>query len=262
MSNLNEMTDLFEAFESMGLSVDTSEKIKTMLEESQKESYQSGYENGKKVVMEAAEDYQMILKEAADAYAEEIFEAKDSEIELIKEAAEAYTQNYEQTIKEAADAYATKAVDTFITEQQENFVHADAFKRMSDAFSMMKEAFEMNGFVLQNNKKELALKEALDEVTAQYDEIFEQLTESRSELESFSQAVLAERAFSDLSDVQKDKANKILENLVFNSTEDYEKGLASIVESVSKKTDKVESLTENIEKAPTNRINMDFRGLL
>jgi glutamine synthetase adenylyltransferase len=107
------------------------------------------------------------------------------------------------------------------------------------------------------------LKEALDEVTSQYDEIFSQLKESRDQLETVSKALLVEQAFSNLTETQKEKANSLLEGLSFNSSEDFEKGLESIAESVSKKTEKVEKTDNTLNESVTKTIDMSiYKGLL
>jgi predicted component of type VI protein secretion system len=136
---------------------------------------------------------------------------------------------------------------------------------MQNVFSMMKESFELNGFELNENKKADSLKEALDEVTSQYDEIFSELKESRDQLETVSKALLVEQAFSNLTETQKEKANSLLEGLTFNSSEDFEKGLESIVESVSKKAEKSVDLlneeTQGLKNSNTTDLTK-YRGLL
>jgi hypothetical protein len=187
----------------------------------------------------------------------------DDKCALLKEAAEAYVAKYTETLKEAAEAYAEKAVSEFVEKNEQKFVQTNQFERMQNVFSMMKESFEMNGFELNENKKADSLKEALDEVTSQYDEIFSELKESRDQLETVSKALLAEQAFSNLTETQKEKANSLLEGLTFNSSEDFEKGLESIVESVSKKTEKVEKADNTLNESVTKTIDMSiYKGLL
>jgi hypothetical protein len=260
-SALKEMVELVEVFEGLGLSEDTGLKMLSMLESAQASAYQEGFDDARE---QTKSDIEKIV-EAAEAYGECLVDSGDSYGDLIKEAAEAYVAKYTETLKEAAETYAEKAVSEFVEKNEEKFVQTNQFERMQNVFSMMKESFEMNGFELNENKKADSLKEALDEVTSQYDEIFSELKESRDQLETVSKALLVEQAFSNLTETQKEKANSLLEGLTFNSSEDFEKGLESIVESVSKKAEKSVDLlneeTQGLKNSNTTDLTK-YRGLL
>lgn len=268
-SALKEMSEIVTILEGLGLSEETGTKLFAMLEASQEAAYQEGFDAAKatetnsleeaKKLEEQNKEFRAQIKEAAEAYIAE-------RQELIKEAAEAYVEHRQEIFKEAAEAYVEKAVSEFVEAKEAEFVNLDLFNRMQTAFGMIKESFELNGFSIVENKKEEALKEAIAEVTSQYDEVYSLLKESQDSNETLQQEITVEKAFAKLTESQREKANRLLENLSFNSFEDFEKGLAVITESVSKKVEKAEEVEKLEEDVNTNKKNnplgMDFRGLL
>lgn len=254
------MTDqLKELLESAGISEDTVTTLQTLLTEALDAAKEEGKEEGKKEAEEKAD----ADAKAKDEEVEELKESHEAEIVFLKEMANEYgdmlkekANEYGDMLKEKANKYgayitesvtgkvkeyADYAIEQFVTENKERFVETEEYDRMRSAFDYIKEAFEQNGFNVREDAQYQEVQQSLVESAEEYEKVFEELQSAREEIESLKRSAIFEKATADLADTQKEKVNELLENVSFDSTEEYEQGLAVIVEQAMKGPTKVET---------------------
>ena len=169
-------------------------------------------------------------------------ESKDAEIAALNEqhakALEDATVMANARIDEAIDV----AVDKFIAEAEERFVQADEYARMKALFEAVKTVFEQNAFALNEQAAADAAAAVLKEHREDYDALFERhmsLKDENSalelELETAKRAIIFEKATADLTDTQRERVGDLVENVEFDTTEEFVTGLKLIVEMEKKK---------------------------
>lgn len=190
-----------------------------------------------------------LINEAIVAEKVAIASANDEKITALTEAhaAElaAASELNEAKLNEAVD----HAVETFMSENESRFVLTENYEKMESVFATIKSAFETAGFTL-NESADDAHAAALNEAAADYDELLERfmtLKESKeaveSELELAKRSILFEAASKELTETQRERVGKLVENVEFSNTSEFAAGLKLIVEmeqSKEKKDDKGE----------------------
>lgn len=257
--------------ESLDLSEDTATQITSVLEE----AFKAAKEEGEKAAKEEADKEKEELEESHQAEVDFLKEMANQYGDFLKENANAYgdmlkekANTYGETIKESVSAkmkeYADYAVEQFITENKERFVETEEYARMKSAFDYIKESFEKNGFNVREDVAVVELQEALSESTAQYESLFEDLAVAREQLEKMERTLILERATADLAETQKEKVNELLEAVSFDSIEEYNTGVAMIVEQAKASAtvvtvieEKVEVLNENNTQVVSNTKQVD-----
>lgn len=220
--------------ESLELSEETATSIQTILSE----AFAAAKEEGK---AEGKEEGKAEAKAESDKDAEELKESHELEVAFLKEKANEYGEHlkekanaYGESIKESVSVkmkeYAEFAVEEFIAENKERFVETEEYARIKSAFDYIKEAFEKNGFNVQEDAQVVELQESLQDSTAKYESLFEDLSAAKEELNNLNRTLILERAVADLADTQKEKVNELLETVSFDSIEEYKDGVAMIVE--------------------------------
>ncbi len=258
--------ELKELLEKLDLSEETAIQIQGLLEAAMKAAKEEGEEEGKKKGKEEAEAEAEEEKEALE-------ESHAAEIAFLKEKAEEYgaylkgkANEYGEVVKESVSEkmkeYADYAVEQFIAENKERFVETEEYARMRSAFDYIKEAFEKNAFDVREDAHVVELQESLTEATKQYEDLFEDLALAREELENAKRELILERATADLADTQKEKVVEMLEAVSFDSFEEYEEGIAMIVEQAKGVAEPAapqeELLKENFEEEiPSNMKKVD-----
>lgn len=221
---------LKELLETLELSEDTATQIQTILTEAFAAAKEEGKAEGKKEADEAAEKDKEALEEAHQAEIAFLKEEANKYGEHLKAKANAYGESIQESVIAKAKEYAEFAVDAFITENKERFVETEEHARMKSAFEFIKEAFEKNAFPVKEDAAVIELQESLQESTAQYESLFEDLSAAREELEKLNRTLILERAVADLAETQKEKVNELLEAVSFDSLDEYKDGVAMIVE--------------------------------
>ena len=169
-------------------------------------------------------------------------ESKDAEIAALNEqhakALEDATVMANARIDEAIDV----AVDKFIAEAEERFVQADEYARMKALFEAVKTVFEQNAFALNEQAAADAAAAVLNEHREDYDALFERHMSLKDEnaaleleLETAKRAIIFEKATADLTDTQRERVGDLVENVEFDTTEEFVTGLKLIVEMEKKK---------------------------
>lgn len=238
---------LKELLESAGISEDTVTTLQTLLTEALDAAKEEGKEEGKKEAEEKAE----ADAKAKDEEVKELKESHEAEIAFLKEKANEYgdmlkekANKYGAYITESVTGkvkeYADYAIEQFVTENKERFVETEEYDRMKSTFDYIKEAFEQNGFNVREDAQYQEVQQSLVESTEEYEKVFEELQAAKDEIEALKRSAIFEKATADLADTQKEKVNELLENVSFDSTDEYEQGLAVIVEQAMKGPAKVE----------------------
>ena len=171
-------------------------------------------------------------------------ESKDAEIAALNEqhakALEDATVMANARIDEAIDV----AVDKFIAEAEERFVQADEYARMKALFEAVKSVFEQNAFALNEQAAAAAAAAVLNEHREDYDALFERHMSLKDEnaalaleLETAKRAIIFEKATADLTDTQRERVGALVENVEFDTTDEFVTGLKLIVEMEKKKDD-------------------------
>ena len=171
-------------------------------------------------------------------------ESKDAEIAALNEqhakALEDATVMANARIDEAIDV----AVDKFIAEAEERFVQADEYARMKALFEAVKSVFEQNAFALNEQAAAAAAAAVLNEHREDYDALFERHMSLKDEnaalaleLETAKRAIIFEKTTADLTDTQRERVGALVENVEFDTTDEFVTGLKLIVEMEKKKDD-------------------------
>lgn len=169
-------------------------------------------------------------------------ESKDAEIAALNEqhakALEDATVMANARVDEAIDV----AVDKFITEAEERFVQADEYARTKALFEAVKTVFEQNAFALNEQAAADAAAAVLKEHREDYDALFERHMSLKDEnaaleleLETAKRAIIFEKATADLTATQRERVGDLVENVEFDTTEEFVTGLKLIVEMEKKK---------------------------
>ncbi len=183
-----------------------------------------------------------MFEQAVVAERIKLAEAKDAEIAALNEqhakALEDATIMANARIDEAIDV----AVDKFIAESEERFVQADEFARMKALFEAVKTVFEQNAFALNENAAAEEAAALLKEHREDYDALFERHMSLKDEnaalaleLETAKRAIIFEKSTADLTDTQRERVGALVENVEFETTEEFVTGLKLIVEMEKKK---------------------------
>jgi hypothetical protein len=188
-------------------------------------------------------------------------EAKQAEIEALNEK---HAKDLEDAVVMAnarIDEAIDVAVEKFITESETRFVQTDEHARMQKLFESVKAVFEENAFALNENAVAEKAIAQLAEHREDYDALFERHMALKDEhaalgqeLETAKRAIIFEKATAELTDTQRERVGSLVENVEFDSTDEFVTGLKLIVEMESKKeaatveTEKTEDLqeTENV----------------
>lgn len=233
--------------ESLGLDTAQVALLGTMIAEAFEKAKDEAKEDGKKEGKEEGK------KESEDEK-EELKESYEAQIAALHEHANAYGTMIAESVEETASELASIAVDEFIAENTERFTKTEQFERMQGVLNQLKESFEANGFSINENANLDAANAALKESQDAYEGVVSKLNEATETLAKTERTLLFERATSDLSVNQREKAQELLESLTFTNSEEFEKGLTMIVESASSvapitpdaaATDPVEQLNES-----------------
>jgi len=171
-------------------------------------------------------------------------ESKDTEIAALNEqhakALEDATVMANARIDEAIDV----AVEKFITENESRFVQADEYARMKALFEAVKSVFEQNAFALNENAAAEETAALLKEHREDYDALFERHMSLKDEnaalaleLETAKRAIIFEKATADMTDTQRERVGALVENVEFDTTDEFVTGLKLIVEMEKKKDD-------------------------
>ena len=169
-------------------------------------------------------------------------ESKDAEIAALNEqhakALEDATVMANARIDEAIDV----AVDKFIAESEDRFVQADEYARMKALFEAVKTVFEQNAFALNENAAAEEAAAVLKEHREDYDALFERHMSLKDEnaalameLETAKCAIIFEKATADLTDTQRERVGALVENVEFDTIDEFVTGLKLIVEMEKKK---------------------------
>ena len=143
-------------------------------------------------------------------------------------------------IDEAIDV----AVDKFIAESEDRFVQTDEYARMKALFEAVKTVFEQNAFALNENAAAEEAAAVLKEHREDYDALFERHMSLKDEnaalaleLETAKRAIIFEKATADMTDTQRERVGALVENVEFDTTDEFVTGLKLIVEMEKKKDD-------------------------
>jgi len=141
-------------------------------------------------------------------------------------------------IDEAIDV----AVDKFIAESENRFIQADEYARMKTLFEAVKTVFEQNAFALNENAAAEEAAAVLKEHREDYDALFERHMSLKDEnaalameLETAKCAIIFEKATADLTDTQRERVGTLVENVEFDTIDEFVTGLKLIVEMEKKK---------------------------
>ena len=228
---------LKELLETLNLSEDTVTAMQAALTEALEAAKEEGKKEAKadadkeKEELEDEHDEEVkSLKENANAYGDYLKEQANAYGEFLKENANSYGELIKESVSEKMKEYAEYSVEEFITENKARFVETEEYERMKAAFGYIREAFERNAFDVRDDVAVIELQESLQESTAQYESLFEDLSLAKDEIDRLNRQIILEHAVANLADTQKEKVNKLVESVSFDSIDEYKDGIAMIVE--------------------------------
>lgn len=238
--------------ESAGISEETATQLQAILSE----ALTAAKEEGKKEAEDKAEEDSKVLKESHEAAISDLMEKANEYGAFLMEKANDYGNHINTMLSEKVQQYADHAIEDFIAENKERFVQTEEYERMQGAFAYIKEAFERNGFDVREDVHVQDLKSSLEESTEQYERVFEDLTAAREEIDALKRKSILSEATANLADTQKEKVNELLEAVSFDSLEEFQSGIALIVEQAqqvavvpSPASDELAPLNEEVKRS-------------
>lgn len=171
-------------------------------------------------------------------------ESKDAEIAALNEQHAKALEDANVMANARIDEAIDVAVDKFIAESEDRFVQADEFARMKKLFEAVKSVFEQNAFALNEQAAAEQAAAVLAEHREDYDALFERHMTLKDEnaaialeLETAKRAIIFEKATAELTDTQRERVGDLVENVEFDTTDEFVTGLKLIVEMEKKKSD-------------------------
>lgn len=161
-------------------------------------------------------------------------ELHEAEMEELKEQANRYGEYIREEVTNKVSDYTDYAVKEFIKENKAQFNRLEDYERMKSAFETVKTAFESNGFELNENARFESLQEELSDSKEAFDNLFEELRQTREKLETAEAALVFEAATRNLSETQKEKVRSLSENVSFDTLDELKTGLDMLIEQVKK----------------------------
>ncbi len=212
--------------EKYGISAEAVETLSEMVADKIKEVEDEAEEKVKKIEEEAEERVPEIT-EKAEAYAEYVKEE-------LTEIAEAYAEYVKEEITSKVTEYTDYAMNEYVNSNKEKFEKLELFERMEMAFQNIKGAFESNGFKLDENGPISEVRKELIQAEAAFENVFEELQDTKAKLEEANLALLFERNTRDLTDTQKERIKVLSEKVKFDGVKEFETALDMLIEQVKK----------------------------
>lgn len=220
--------ELKELLEGVELSEDTLIKLKLMVEQ--------------------------VIQSRTSSLQEEIEAIKNEstlQVESIKAKADEYAQYVVQEMSEKVDAYVEYVVEKFIEENKAALIEHQEFSRMKNVFESVKRAFEDGLFKLNESAYVSELQAKLAESADAYNKLFEETATLKKQLEEQQYGIVFENLTKNLADTQREKISRLVENVSFESIDEFKRGVELMIEEIvvsSKKEPlKEEVLTDSSE---------------
>lgn len=228
--------ELDSIFESVNLSEEMQQNFNTVFEQTVKAK-----------AVELAEAHILHIAEAADNKVEELVESRVAEVE--------------SKLTDIADKMFEHVAAEWLKENQlqvERSIKANLFESM---FAAIKTAVIEHDVVIPESSIDVVaeLEEDLQEHQDENKNLFNQLTESQSELNALKRKVAVNEATADLTESQQEQVGRLIEGLDWSA--DFEGKLTSIV-AMTKHTRETTPLTEATTPATDiNKIEEAAQGL-
>lgn len=223
--------ELDSIFESVNLSEEMQQNFNTVFEQTVKAK-----------AVELAEAHILYIAEAADNKVEELVESRVAEVE--------------SKLTDIADKMFEHVAAEWLKENQlqvERSIKANLFESM---FTAIKTAVLEHDVVIPESSIDVVaeLEEDLQEHQDENKNLFNQLTESQSELNALKRKVAVNEATVDLTESQQEQVGRLIEGLDWSS--DFEGKLSSIV-AMTKHNREAAPITEatTAATAPATNIN-------
>lgn len=184
---------------------------------------------------------------AIDAATADLKEAHKAEITQLNEAhvaaladaeaqhkaqANAYGRYIAESLEQDMRAVANEAVEQFIAESREKFVETETHQRVLAAFDEIKNVFELNGFNIDDNRALTEANAKLEALGKAHDDLVEKLNANAAALEESARKIIRMEMTSDLTETQKEKLDALVENVTFDTREEFVEGLTVFTEQV------------------------------
>lgn len=196
------------------------------------------------------------VKQLAEAIRDELTRQK---IELTAELDAQFQEALKEAVEisnERVEALVEVAVNSVLDENAERFQNAERFDRVAAAFAALEESLNGLGFELNPNQLTEAHKEEVEAASRQYANLLEshvdlkaELKEVKEELELAKRAIIFEHATRELPMTVVESLGNLVENVRFDSSEEFCKGLKIMIEQVKiSEKPKSDNLNEEDEK--------------
>lgn len=180
------------------------------------------------------------LKESHEKHEEEINELK-SKVASITEEAEKYSEYVINEMTSKVEGYCDYIVEQFIRENESRFVQTEEYNRMAQAFRQIKESFECNFFPLTSEPANVSLLKQIKESKDSYNILFNTHMSLKKKIDEYSKYVdqcnrtsIFEEMTRDLTVIQKEKIQELVEKANFASIDSYKAGIQLVIEDYSK----------------------------
>lgn len=251
--NMNMTNKLKELLPDVNLSEDFEEKFGALLEVAVNSRVEKEIENIKK----AADEYaNYVVSESEKKYAE-----LNNQITDITEKAQAYADYVVEEMTNRVESYCEYVVESFVKDHTSKLIDTENYLSMAKAFAEIKETFERNYFGLNSEPASVALQEKLDNVTNEFNQLFETHRKLKEDIAAYNEYVENENRKSIFEDktknlalTQKNKLEKIMSTYNNDNLRLYEETLNLLIaEMQNNKENITESSKPNEENVTENK---------
>lgn len=244
---------LKELLPDVNLSEDFEEKFGALLEVAVNSRVEKEIENIKK----AADEYaNYVVSESEKKYAE-----LNNQITDITEKAQAYADYVVEEMTNRVESYCEYVVESFVKDHTSKLIDTENYLSMAKAFAEIKETFERNYFGLNSEPASVALQEKLDNVTNEFNQLFETHRKLKEDIAAYNEYVENENRKSIFEDktknlalTQKNKLEKIMSTYNNDNLRLYEETLNLLIaEMQNNKENITESSKPNEENVTENK---------
>ena len=161
----------------------------------------------------------------------------DEQIKEVSEKANAYAEYVVAEMTNKVDDYCEYVVEKFVKDNKDQLVESAQYAKMVKVINTIKEAFESNFYQLNPEPAGKNLEDQLTESKKAFNDLFEEHRVLKKQISDYSAYVDSEnrknifnRLTEGMADTQKERLERLVEKTRFEDLEDYQSGVALMIE--------------------------------
>lgn len=208
-------------------------------------------------LFEGSEMSEELKTKAAVIFEAVIKDKLNEEIEGVKkELSEQYTKAFHENINnlsESVDQSVQYGITKWIDDNALSITNSIQSQITQDFMTDLKKVFEMHNINIPENKNDLVeeMAEKIDELTKKLDEEIENNMKMKKKMDEKDKEDTVKKVSEGLSEMQKDKLQKLSETFIYKSNEEFETRLNTLKEFITRNKSNNQVLTEGVNKNDT-----------